>query len=167
MGHYLATRGHRRVAIVTGPAMFQQAMARADGFARGFSDGRGAAGKVLRYEGTYLPPSGREAVAWLYERHSLTELPSVVFFANYLMAVGALAEFYDRGKRIPNDIGMAVFGDLPELEFVRPNLTRVGVSPARLAERAVAMLMDRIHGRYDGPPRADVIPCALHRFESA
>ena len=36
--------------------------------------------------------------------------PSVIFFGNYLMAAGALAEFFDRGINVPKDIGIAFFG---------------------------------------------------------
>ena len=90
-----------------------------------------------------------------------------MFIGNYLMATGALAEFHDRGIRIPDDIAVAIFGDLPQLEYVRPNLTRAGENPGALARRAVEMLLDRLNGKFDGPPRTEVIPCALRIFESA
>jgi DNA-binding LacI/PurR family transcriptional regulator len=93
--------------------------------------------------------------------------PTAVFFANYLMAMGALTELHDQGVRVPDDIAVAVFDELPQLEYVRPRLTRVGKSPAVLAKRAAEMLLERISGRYAGPPRTEVIACALQIFESA
>ena len=45
----------------------------------------------LRREGTYLGPSGEEAVDWLLSTHG-NDLPSVIFFGNYLMAAGALGD---------------------------------------------------------------------------
>jgi len=166
MGAYLAKKGHKRVAHVTGPSFYREAMARADGFEKGLADYGAPAAQELHYEGSYLAPSGREAAIWLLENHRRNP-PSAIFFANYLMASGALAEFYDRGIRVPEDIAVAVFGDQPQLEYVRPKLTRVGNSPAALAKRATEMLLERLGGEYDGPPRTEIVPCFLREFDTA
>ncbi len=166
MGEYVASKGHRRVAHVTGPSFFAEAMARAEGFEQGLRDGGVDPIDDLRFEGTYLAPSGKAAVEWLLERHG-DDLPSLVFFANFLMASAALAEFYDRGISIPRDMAVAVFGDQAQLEYVRPKLTRVGRSPSVLAQRATEMLLERLSGKYDGPARSEVIACDLQPFDTA
>jgi DNA-binding LacI/PurR family transcriptional regulator len=166
IGAHLATRGHKRIAHVTGPSIFKEAMARADGFEQALADNGVSTSPGLRYEGTYLPPSGREAAQWLVGLKG-KERPTAVFFANYLMAMGALTEFHDQGVRVPDDIALAIFDDLPLLEYVRPRLTRAGKSPSVLAQRATEMLLERLTGRFTGPPRTEVIPCALQVFESA
>jgi DNA-binding LacI/PurR family transcriptional regulator len=166
IGEYLARKGHKRVAHVTGPSIFQEAMARADGFEKGLADNGVEMVSALRYEGSYLPPSGRDAAKWLSGLKG-KQRPTAVFFANYLMAMGALTEFHDQRVRVPDDIAVAIFDDLPQLEYVRPTLTRAGKSPSALAQRATEMLLERIKGKYDGPPRTEVIPCALQVFESA
>jgi DNA-binding LacI/PurR family transcriptional regulator len=163
---HLAKQGHTRIAHVTGPSVFVEAMARADGFEAGLRDNHITPDPALRFEGSYLPPSGRDAARWLI---GLTgkQRPTAVFFANYLMAMGALTEFHDQGVRVPDDIALTVFDDLPQLEYVRPRLTRAGKSPSVLAQRAAEMLLDRLSGRYDGPPRTEVIECTLQVYESA
>ncbi|MCA0030094.1 LacI family transcriptional regulator [Mesorhizobium sp. B1-1-9] len=166
MGEYLARKGHRRVAYVTGPTSFREAMERAEGFEKGLADNGAPPLADLRFTGSYLPPSGVEAVAWLLERHS-DPLPSAIFFANYLMAAGALATFHDLGIVVPRDIAVAVFEDLPQLEYVRPRLTRVGNSPADLAREATRMLLERLSGAYAGEPRTVVVPSFLHPFDTA
>jgi DNA-binding LacI/PurR family transcriptional regulator len=166
MGAYLAQKGHRRIAHVTGPSFFAEAMARASGFEKGLTDNGVEPISALRREGTYLGPSGRESVEWLLTEQA-GQLPSVIFFGNYLMAAAALAEFYDRGIQVPKDIALSVFGDQPQLEYVRPRLTRVGNTPSLLAHRAAEMLIERISGQYAGAPRAEVIPCILHAFDTA
>ncbi|WP_027166913.1 LacI family DNA-binding transcriptional regulator [Mesorhizobium sp. WSM3224] len=166
MGEYLARKGHRRVAYVTGPTSFREAMERAEGFEKGLADNGAPPLAELRFTGSYLPPSGVEAVAWLLERHG-DPLPSVIFFANYLMASGALAAFHDRGIMVPRDIAVAVFEDLPQLEYVRPRLTRVGNSPANLAREATCMLLERLSGAYQGEPRTVTVPSFLHPFDTA
>jgi DNA-binding LacI/PurR family transcriptional regulator len=166
MGEYLAGKGHKRVAHVTGPSFFREAMARASGFEQGLAEHGASPDPALRFEGSYLAPSGREAVRWLLEKHG-ANLPSAVFFANYLMASGALTEFYDHGIRVPEDIAVAVFDQLPQLEYVRPKLTRVGNSPTVLAGRAAEMLIERLAGKFEGAPRTEIIPCELTPFDTA
>ena len=166
MGAYLAGKGHRRIAHLTGPAFFAEAMARAAGFERGLRDNGVEPMAALRREGSYLGPSGKEMVDWLLAEHG-SDLPSVVFFGNYLMAAGALAEFFDRGINVPRDVGIAVFGDQPQLEYIRPRITRVGNTPSLLAHRAAEMLLERLSGAYAGPPRSEVIACNLHAFDTA
>ncbi|WP_458392268.1 substrate-binding domain-containing protein [Sinorhizobium medicae] len=141
-------------------------VARADGFEQGLADHGATPDPGLRFEGSYLAPSGKAAAEWLLAGHG-GDLPSAVFFGNYLMAAGALAEFYDRGIRIPDDFKVAVFGDQPQLEYVRPRLTRVGNAPAELARRATRMLLERINGTYEGEPRSEVVSCVLREFETA
>lgn len=166
LGEHLAKRGHTRVVEVTGPSFFKSANLRADGFEKGLSDNGVKFTPKQRFEGSYLPPSGQEAARWIA---SLTgkDRPTAVFFGNYLMAMGALAEFHDRGIRIPDDIAVVIFGDLPQLEYVRPRLTRAAENPSVLARRATEMLLERVNGTYDGPPRSEVIPCRLQIFESS
>jgi len=166
MGTYLAKKGHRRIAHVTGPSFFAEAMARAVGFEQGLRDHDVEPIAELRREGSYLGPSGEEAVDWLLANYR-NDLPSVIFFGNYLMAAGALAAFFDRGISVPDDIGIAVFGDQPQLEYIRPRITRVGNTPSLLAHRATEMLLERLSGAYAGPARSDVIPCNLHVFDTA
>ena len=164
MGEYLARQGHRRIAHVTGPDFFSEAMARADGFEKALSDNGVAIDPALRFTGSYLAPSGREAAAWLRHGHAL---PTAVFFANYLMASGALTEFYDSGISVPGQIAVSVFDDLSQLEYVRPRLTRVGNSPATLARQATTMLLERLNGSFTGAPRTATVPSILHPFDSA
>jgi len=167
VGKHLAQRGHKRVVQVTGPANFESAMARAEGFEKALADYGIAFDRLTqRYQGTYLPASGREAVEWISGLSGANK-PTAVFIGNYLMATGALAAFHDLGIKVPDDIAVAIFGDLPQLEFVRPKLTRAGENPGALARRATQMLLERIEGTFEGPPRTEVISCALQVFESA
>lgn len=166
MGKYLAEAGHVRVAHVTGPSFFQQAEVRRKAFEQGLADHGGRPDPALRYEGTYLVPSGYDAIDWLLQTHG-KNMPSAIFFANSLMARGGLAALHDHGKETPRDIAFATFDDFEHLDYVRPKLTRVGNRPALLASKAVAMLRDRLEGRWDGEVRSEILPCTLRRFETA
>lgn len=166
IGEYFAKKGHRRVAQVTGPELFEAAMMRARGFEQGLADHGKDITQVLRLTGSYLPPSGRDVIEAI-ARMPEAERPTALFVGNYLMAMGALAELHDRQMRIPEDLAVAIFGDLPQLEYVRPNLTRAGENPATLARKAVELLLQRLDGSYTGEPRTELVRCTLRVFESA
>lgn len=166
LGEHLARRGHTRIVEVSGPSFFASANLRTDGFETGLADNGVTFSPGQRFEGSYLPPSGQEAARWIASLKG-KERPTAVFFGNYLMAMGALAEFHDRGIRIPDDMAVVIFGDLPQLEYVRPRLTRAAENPGVLARRATEMLLERVNGTFDGPPRSEVIPCRLQVFESS
>jgi DNA-binding LacI/PurR family transcriptional regulator len=166
VGAHLAQQGHKHIVEITGPKNFESAMARAEGFEKALKDHGVRFTETQRFTGTYLPPSGCEAAQWIATLRG-EDRPTAVFIGNYLMAMGALAEFHDAGIRVPDDIAVAIFGDLPQLEYVRPKLTRAGENPGALARRAVEMLLERLNGKFEGPPRTEVIPCALRIFESA
>jgi DNA-binding LacI/PurR family transcriptional regulator len=165
MGKYLAEAGHKRIAHVTGPAVFGPAGVRRTSFEKGLADHGVTVDPALRYEGTYLVPSGYEGIEWLLAKGK--PLPDAVFFANSLMARGGLAAFYDHKVRVPDDIAVATFDDFEHLNYVRPKLTRVGHSVADLAARAVAMLLDRLEGRWEGDVRSEIMPCTLRRHDTA
>ncbi|MDB5585574.1 MAG: alanine racemase [Devosia sp.] len=166
MGRYLVGQGHSRIAHVTGPSYFSEAMARADGFEQGITEAGAVVDPGLRYEGTYLAPSGEAAVDWLVANHR-DAMPTAIFFANYLMAIAGLARLYDHGLVVPKDIAVAVFGNQPEMRYARPTLTRVGVAPSALAHRASTMLIERLNGTYSGGPRSEVLQCELQQHDSA
>ncbi len=166
LGHYLASKGHKRVAHIAGPSQYAEAKARADGFECGLIEGGAFAGPELRFEGTYLPPSGAKAVDWLVETHQ-GNMPTAIYFANHQMATAGLARLFDLGISVPGDIAVAAFGDMETMNYIRPKLTRVGVAPADLAKRACCMLTERLNGKYDGEPRAEVLKCTMKKLDSA
>lgn len=165
MGQYLVSKGHRRIAHVTGPSFFNMSMLRQAGFENALRDNGVALDDSLRFEGSFLPPSGHEAVEWLVSTHG-HELPSAIFFASTRMARAALAAFADRGISIPRDIALASYDLYQEMADIRPRLTSIGVDPRELARGALTLLNERIGG-FDGPARRIVLPATLEIHESA
>ena len=79
--------------------------------------------------------------------------PSVVFAANSLMAVGAILTAKAAGFRIPNDIGVMGFDDIPEGRIVEPKLTTVARDLPGIGRQVADMLFERISGQVTGPGR--------------
>lgn len=165
MGRYVARRGHRRVAQITGPSFFPEAMARARGFRRGLMDEGVSGDAIFDYEGSFLAPAGMEGVDWLLATHG-ADMPSALFFGNHLMALGGMARLFDHGVAVPGDLAVSVYGDQPQMDYIRPRLTRAGVSPSEQAHRAAQMLIERLTGAYKGPPRSEMLVGTLREFDS-
>jgi DNA-binding LacI/PurR family transcriptional regulator len=73
-----------------------------------------------------------------------------VFVASDTMALGALAELRRKGIRVPEDVSVAGFDDIPGLEFIHPNLTTVRVPMAALGAAGVARLLNQLDGDSHG-----------------
>ncbi|HKK30628.1 MAG TPA: LacI family DNA-binding transcriptional regulator [Alphaproteobacteria bacterium] len=168
IARHLVGKGHSRIAHVTGPADFPAAMMRRDGFRDGcLSAGLDPDALIVR-TGTYLSPSGEAAIHKMFGPAAPDERPTAVFFSNLLMCRGGLAAIGDLGLSIPDDVAVAVFGNMDSMEYIRPRLTRVGVDPRNLAVRAVQMLVDRMDGTAPGNDlRSEMMECSLVLGDSA
>ena len=71
--------------------------------------------------------------------------PSAVFAHNDTLALGIYRGLYEMGLKIPQDVSVVGFDDLPSCEFLFPPLTSVGVPLAELARLAVDLLMQQIN----------------------
>ncbi|HEV7418036.1 MAG TPA: LacI family DNA-binding transcriptional regulator [Tianweitania sediminis] len=166
LGKYLAERGHRRVAQITGPSFFSEAMDRARGFRHGLLDHGLKAEDIFEWEGTFLAPSGMDGVDWLLSAH-VEHRPTALFFANHLMALGGMARLFDHGISVPADLAVTVYGDQPQMDYIRPRLTRAGVPPAQQAHVATRMLLERLSNGYKGSARTEVLIGTVKSFDSA
>ncbi|MCC4589140.1 LacI family DNA-binding transcriptional regulator [Xanthomonas melonis] len=137
MTEHLLRIGHRRIAFIGGPALNFDARERL----RGFRDAMAAAGSQaqgVEYPGDFDEASGHRAgLAMLAEG----TLPDAVFAANDMAALGCLYAFAQAGIRVPADVALAGFDDIPLARFVHPALTTMRVSIARLGEQAMARLL--------------------------
>ncbi|KTF41313.1 LacI family DNA-binding transcriptional regulator, partial [Xanthomonas translucens] len=71
-------------------------------------------------------------------------LPDAVFAANDMTALGCLYAFAQAGVRVPDDVALAGFDDIPLARFVHPSLTTMRVSIAGLGEQAMRRLLQLI-----------------------
>ena len=123
---------------------------------RGSRDGRQAladAGLVAQAvaAGDWTPEGGYRAARELLERHP--EL-TAVHVANDHMALGALLAFREAGRRVPEDISVVGFDDVPEAAYFAPPLTTVRQDFADLGRRCIAALLSALHG----DPRETPVP---------
>lgn len=114
--------------------------------------------------GDWSPESGFRATQRLL---ALEERPSAIFVCNDFMAIGAMEAVFQAGLRIPEDVAIVGFDDIPEASWVRPRLTTVAQHPDQMGQLLSAALFERIQGEYDGPGRRLEVPCRFVVRESA
>jgi DNA-binding LacI/PurR family transcriptional regulator len=139
---HLLARGHRRIAHLCGPGDWSEARARRDGFLTEIDEaGEGATGIVSR-EGDWTAASGAAIAAELLADPAVT----AVFSSNDQMALGVLHAAREAGRRVPEDVAVVGFDDIPEAAYFAPPLTTVRQDFAELGRRCVARLVERIEG---------------------
>jgi DNA-binding LacI/PurR family transcriptional regulator len=92
--------------------------------------------------------SGRAVTAELI---TLPNPPTALFVGNNLMAVGALAALRQHGRRVPQDVAVVGFDDLPWAEALDPPLTTVRQPAYDVGRQAMELLLKRI-AEPDRPP---------------
>ncbi len=81
---------------------------------------------------------------------SLPSPPDAIVTSNDNMAIGAYRAIQERGLRIPDDIGVASFNDIPVAQFLTPPLTTMRIHAEHIGETAVDLLFERLAGRAFG-----------------
>lgn len=152
---HLHALGHRRLAIIAGPAATTTGSERVEAFREALAAYGTALPDAYIGQGDFQADSGRRAT----ERFlALSEPPEVVFAADNLMALGALDAIRAAGLRVPHDIGLAAFDDIPWFVHTDPPVTAIAQPTKELGRAAVRALIDRIEGR---PPQSVTLPARL------
>lgn len=139
---HLHGRGYSDIVFLSGPAENIDAAERR----RGYLSGMKRLGLVPReIQGNFTEESGYDAAGKLI---ALTPRPAAVFAANDAMAIGALAAFGEAGLRVPRDLALVGFDDVPIARFLSPPLTTAKVPIADLGRRGFEILLEA-----DTPPR--------------
>ena len=135
----LAGLGHRRFAVLAGPADLLTGRDRHAGFLDGLAHA-GVPTDTVRVIHSAFSRDGGYAAAQQLVDDGLDV--TCVFACNDVMAVGAIAAFRDRGVRVPEDISIAGFDDIKPLRDLVPQLTTVHLDLEDLGERAVSLALD-------------------------
>ena len=138
MTRHLHAAGHARIAFIEGPADNFDALERRRGYLQASADSSRAPWFV---EGDFSEASGCRAGEQLL---AAPAPPDAVFAANDMMALGCLYAFNQAGVRVPQDIALAGFDDIPLARYVHPALTTVRVDISDLGGRALRMLIEGI-----------------------
>jgi len=153
--NHLLRLGRRRIATITGPQNMRVGADRAEGYATALRQRGLAVDPDLMVEGDFT-----EANAYAAMQRLLPFNPDAVFTASDVMAIGALRAIRDAGRRVPEDIALIGFDDMPFAAHTQPPLTTVRQPVLRTGETAAEMLIELIE-QPEAPPRRIVLPTEL------
>ncbi|MEV6039983.1 LacI family DNA-binding transcriptional regulator [Nonomuraea sp. NPDC052116] len=135
---HLLDLGHRRIASLAGPMTYPCCQDRQ----RGYEDALAEAGvpidASLTAQSAFEPPRARELVRELLDR---ADRPTAVFAHNDVTAYAAMEAAADRGLRVPEDLSVVGFDDIPSSAHVKPALTTVGQPFEAMGQQAARMLL--------------------------
>ena len=119
---YLIKLGHKRIGFITGSLDLGAAVDRLAGYRSALQTYHLPVDPQLIYDGAFNQPDGYAGASALL---AVENPPTAIFASNDVMAMGAMDATRDRGLRIPDDISIVGFDDIPQARQVRPTLTTV------------------------------------------
>jgi LacI family transcriptional regulator len=157
-GGYDATRhlielGHRRIGFITGSLDLGCSNDRFAGYHAALAEFGLPADPLLVREGDFLQPAGFRCARELLE---LPQPPSAIFASNDVMAFGVMEAARVRGLRIPEDISIVGFDDIPQALHVHPPLTTIRQPLEQMGRLAARMLLQQIDERQQLAQRIDL-----------
>lgn len=153
---HLVRSGRRRIAFLGGPVANFEARERE----RGYRTGLPAGLQPWVLAGDFSEAGGQQAAARLLALPA-AERPDAVFAANDIMAIGLLGALVAGGLRVPEDIALAGFDDIPVARYVSPALTTMHVPIAALGSQALEALADALDSPLAPSGESTVMPVQL------
>jgi len=155
---HLIDLGHRRIQHLSGPPDFFEAEARRHAYDTALAAANISPLPLLF--GDWTAEAGRRAAG------EIAEGTTAVFSANDQMALGLISGLAERGRRVPQDISIVGFDDVPEARYYLPALTTVRQDFAQIGRVAVESLIRQIEGR-EAIPVPPVEPLLIVRESTA
>lgn len=141
--NYLIHRGHRDIAFIKGMGSSHTGLSRLKGFQAAMTLNNLPMASALMLDGSWTMESGKQAAEELLARNVTF---SAIVASNDDMAIGAASALYNAGKRIPQDVSLLSFDDIPMASYTIPALTSVHVPMAEMVASALAQLTKMLDG---------------------
>lgn len=151
----LLDSGHRRPAFIAGIQDTSTSQERERGFSERLRERR--VGRWLRQQGNYTYESGYAAAQALLDQ---PEPPDALFCANDIMAIGALDGLRARGVRVPDEISVIGFDNIPMAGWGAYQLTTISQEVDQMIARTIALMQALIEAP-DQPARVEHVPGRL------
>jgi LacI family repressor for deo operon, udp, cdd, tsx, nupC, and nupG len=140
---HLVALGHRHIGVISGLRDNPHSIDRLKGYKKGLEQ----AGLPFRpewvMEGDFTLWSGQAAATRFF---SLDKLPTAIVCMNDEMALGAIQTFKSRGLRVPEDISVTGFDDIPYAKYWDPALTTIAQPAEEIGTVAMDLLLRIIEG---------------------
>lgn len=153
LGGFIATQhlidqGRQNIGIITGPMDWREARQRELGWREALAKNNRVVDESYIVNGDWSPSSGERGIRMLLQWHP--ELDAV-FVCNDQMALGAMKVARQLGRRIPQDLAIVGYDDIPESPYFSPALSTVRQNIADMGYQGVQQLLAMINNGDDSP----------------
>jgi DNA-binding LacI/PurR family transcriptional regulator len=159
---HLIEQGHRKIAFIGVVPEHFVTMDRLNGYKQALQEHGIPCDEQLIVESRFITDNGYDLMKKLLERG---KLPTGVIGCDDLLCFGAMKLIMERGLKIPEDIAVAGFNNVPLADYSHPPLTSVEINAFSLGSKALELLLAALHSEYQSFNRA-IIPAKLVIRES-
>ncbi|MEV6108740.1 LacI family DNA-binding transcriptional regulator [Streptomyces sp. NPDC051940] len=150
---HLLGLGHRRIGFIAGPPRLLCSRARLDGYRAALEGAGMPVDDELIVQGDFYHESGFTGCNTLLDR---ADPPTALFASSDQMALGAIEALRRRGLRVPEDLSVVGFDDLPEVRWCAPPLTTVRQPLSEMGKLAVRTVLGLAQGVEPASPRVEL-----------
>ncbi|WP_063734329.1 LacI family DNA-binding transcriptional regulator [Streptomyces sp. RTd22] len=161
---HLLSLGHRRIGFIAGPPRLLCSRARLDGHRAALEAAGVPFDQALVAQGDFYHESGFHGCDQLM---SSATPPTAVFASSDQMALGAIEALRRRGLRVPEDVSVVGFDDLPEVSWSAPPLTTVRQPLADMGKLAARTVLRQARGEEIDSPRVELATQLVIRSSTA
>lgn len=144
---HLIELGHRRIAHIQGPLAFRCAHERYEGYRQALLEAGITPDPALVVQGSFEITGGKAAARHIFSMAD-EERPTAIFVGNDQTAYGVLSVAEEFGMRIPEDIAVIGFDDIPLSALMNPPLTTIHQPFIEMGQKAVNLLLSLIDPEY-------------------
>jgi LacI family transcriptional regulator len=156
---YLLSLGHRHIGLIVGGLDVPTSQERLDGYLAAMAERNAEIDPALIVDGHFSEEGGRTAGLQLYQR---ADPPTAIISCNNLMTSGLLFALRDIGKRVPDDVSVLGFDDLPIFSLLDHPLTVIAQPTYELGRRAGEVLLEQLQkGRVEQQAKNIQLPTQL------
>jgi len=138
---YLSKLGHKKIGIISLPKKITTGLERLDGYINAIKECNLIKYDELVKEGYFTKEEG-----YLKTNEILKSKvkPDALIVCNHMMTLGCLKSLKENNYKIPNDISLIGFDDLPWLDYFNPPLTVISQDVSSIGEKAAKLIIERL-----------------------
>jgi LacI family transcriptional regulator len=159
---HLVDLGHRRIGLIGGPPHASTARGRHSGYCEALAEAGLAVDESLIVGNSFSMEAGESAGRALLDR---ADPPTAIFAVNDNTAIGVMAAAHALGRRIPDDLSLVGYNDIPVVSRLPVPLTTVRVPFQQIAATALDLLQEAANG--DDPRTVVAAPTLIPRRSTA
>lgn len=159
---HLLNKNRTEIGLITGPMNLIVSLDRLEGYKRALADSLIVFNKNFVKESEFSEEGGFKAMSELLNSKNC---PQAILATDDLLALGAIKAIKSAGLKIPEDISIISFNNIPAAEFLTPPLTSVDINPFELGYEATELLIQCLKNEKTSY-QARIVPTKLIERES-